>query len=54
VCSSFGRDIPGEKFFDAIDRMIGDARQEAGGLDAEAEMMVEVGREIYSRATVRK
>jgi hypothetical protein len=28
VRSSFGRDIPGEKFLDAIDGMIGDARQD--------------------------
>ena len=27
MCGSFGRDITGEKFLDAVDRMIGDARQ---------------------------
>jgi hypothetical protein len=27
MCGSFGRDIPGEQFLDAVDRMIGDARQ---------------------------
>jgi hypothetical protein len=38
---------PRKRLFDRADKRF-------GGLDAEAEMMVEVDREVYQRATVRK